>query len=244
MLHGLLYFDVLYIAEITEQTSSVTSKVTNLLRRTVPGDDEVTTPFTHHKTTIFTNSEMETSTTATAEDDRAEPVLLSNDAVTDGNKTPPPPSQIPKLCINDVEVNLSFSDDHAASLKTTTIATPAAVGGYIPSIFGPLCIIPSLIAPYIATPAVVKDYVPSIFGPRLITAPHTPPPSYGVNASSTSHATAVVSTAPVQARGLITPIFSSNLSGYSMFNKPSSTIPCKREGSPLVKDEERTQHKT
>jgi hypothetical protein len=137
------------------------------------------------------------------------------------------PTTLPKLCINGVEVNLTEPPPPPPTWANIAASPPQR--GLKSA--GPVAV---------TTPNTSEGDVPSIFGPQLAYLPLlTPPLSPGVVASSISPVAAIVSTAPVEAQGLITPIFGSETSSiHGMFYTPVSIVPCKREGSPLEKDQE------
>jgi hypothetical protein len=170
-------------------------------------NDEVTTPLIRHTMTMLTDLEMVA-------------INLANNLILEDDETGQ--SRCPKLCINGVEVDLAARED--LEYRNTT-AVQSWVKKVAPAILEPVVV---------ATPAAVEGYIPSIFSQRPITPPPTPPPSPGAATLSITPAVAVGRTAPYEAQGLIAPIFGSEfLSKYGMFYL--STIPCKREGSPLEK---------
>lgn len=150
----------------------------------------------------------------------------------------------PKLCINGVEVDLNTDDDMVIRKITTVVES-----------YSKVVATPNTVKPISMTiPTIPEAYVEAIFGPMPVVAPlfstpspssaFRPPPSPSINASSITPIAASVSTAPTEARGFIEPIFGSELSdqGFGMFYTPS-VVPCKREGTPLEKDNEKAQEK-
>lgn len=236
-------------AQKVEQSTSVAAQVNELLRRILPGDAEATTTppsLVHHTTTTFTTADMGTRTMVTSsalpeEDEEISATLINN--ATDKE----PRQSRPKLCINGVEVNLNTNDDMVIR-KTTTVVESYSKVVATPSV-------PKPVEPISTTiPTTTEAYVEAIFGPMPVVAPlfstpppspvFTPPPSPSINASSITPIAASASTAPIEACGFIEPIFGSESSdqGFGMFYTPS-VVPCKREGTPLEKDNGKAQEK-
>lgn len=201
---------------IAQTAGSVASQMTELLRRTLPGDGQLftttTPPLFHPTTTTFTHADMETlamvTSNAVPELDQEMSNNLAIDAAYESDKETR--QSRPRLCINGVEVNLITNDDPAipdytkilesylneiaiastpTSMKAITMTIPTTPEAFAEAIFGPM----PTIAP--------------LFSKALPTPPPTPP-----------------STPP-----------------RSSSNFNASVIPCKREGSPLEKGDGKAQ---
>jgi hypothetical protein len=214
-------------AKITEELSSLSIKVTDL-PGCKAGDNEFTTPLIPHTTTMFSDAEMDAI------------ITLASSLLPEDEETSEP--HLPMLCINGVEVNLSAVEYEKHVSKVGQFLADSSTGFSNTAVLESWAteVPPSILKPVepivTSTLAAMEGHAPSLFGPPLSKASTFS----ALSSPIATPAVVVIGTAPVEAQGFIPSTFGSSLSNYGIFYTPSSpalmsTIPCKREGSPLEK---------